>query len=636
MFKKFLQVNIAHTLNLKARLLRLSPRQIRNAGMILVAVVIAAGGTYTILGSHAAELPLANIEAETMSLPAGATNYSDSTASSGQAVSFVSNGSATKLLSNLPAITRIVLSAKEVSCRGDANMVFSVDGKAVLSTTVSASTWTDYSVSPTILAGDHTFSVALTNQYSWKKCVRSLKVDKFTIYQSVADSSAPSIPVGLTGSAVSASQVNLSWAASTDNVGVAGYKIYRNGSTTPIGTTTATSFSDTNLTASTAYSYSVSAYDAAANESAQTSPLQVTTAATSTSTSTTTNSINDSYIGTGINQLSYTGSWTQNQDAAAYLSDEHYTNTVNDAYTVSFSGMQAKIYTTKDPKHGIAGVSIDGGAEVPVDLYAATRANQVLVYTSPMLTQATHTLKVRVTGTKNASASDYYLVADKLDITTATTDTTTSSTGKSVWRPVGSPILSDYEAASHVRHSAWEPRPGNYTPNHTVPTAAQAQYYNAQSQNYQTRGLFTGNYTGTTDELIQWVSWKWGLDEDTVRAVAAVESWWNQNAYGFTYQGGGLTSPTWSQNPGINPIGMTSTATNLEVFAGYMRQYYDNYQGKSSWLNDVEHGQTYTTGDMWGCIGAWYAGRWHTAAADTYIAKVQDYQNRRVWEQSGF
>ena len=77
---------------------------------------------------------------------------------------------------------------------------------------------------------------------------------------------------------------------------------------------------------------------------------------------------------------------------------------------------------------------------------------------------------------------------------------------------------------------------------------------------------------------------------------------------------------------------MTSTAANVEVFAGYMRQYYDNHLGYSSWLNDVEHGQPYATGDMWGSVGAWYAGRWHTAGAEWYIDRVKQYLNDRVWE----
>jgi chitodextrinase len=57
--------------------------------------------------------------------------------------------------------------------------------------------------------------------------------------------------------AISSSQVNLSWPASTDNVGVAGYQVYRNGA--QLAPTTATTYSDTGLSANTTYSYTVSA-----------------------------------------------------------------------------------------------------------------------------------------------------------------------------------------------------------------------------------------------------------------------------------------------------------------------------------------------------------------------------------------
>jgi chitodextrinase len=85
----------------------------------------------------------------------------------------------------------------------------------------------------------------------------------------------PSVPTGLAGTAVSASRIDLSWTASTDNVGVTGYTVFRNGS--PIGTAANTSFSDTGLIASTTYSYAVAAFDAAGNNSAQTTPINVTT-----------------------------------------------------------------------------------------------------------------------------------------------------------------------------------------------------------------------------------------------------------------------------------------------------------------------------------------------------------------------
>src|SRR4029077_11273760 len=82
-----------------------------------------------------------------------------------------------------------------------------------------------------------------------------------------ADTTPPSVPTGLTATAASSSQINLSWTASTDNVGVAGYKVYRGG--TQVGTSSTTSYSDSGLAASTSYNYTVAAYDAAGNTSAQ-------------------------------------------------------------------------------------------------------------------------------------------------------------------------------------------------------------------------------------------------------------------------------------------------------------------------------------------------------------------------------
>src|SRR5207302_322985 len=91
------------------------------------------------------------------------------------------------------------------------------------------------------------------------------------------DTTPPTVPTGLRASAVSSSQINLSWTASSDNVGVSGYRVYRGG--TQIGTPSTTSFTDTSVSASTTYSYTVAAYDAAGNVSAQSSPASATTPA---------------------------------------------------------------------------------------------------------------------------------------------------------------------------------------------------------------------------------------------------------------------------------------------------------------------------------------------------------------------
>lgn len=94
----------------------------------------------------------------------------------------------------------------------------------------------------------------------------------FAIHSSTSDTTPPSVPTGLVGTAVSSGQVNLSWNPSTDDVGVAGYNVFRNG--TKIGTTLGTSYQDIGYPGGTV-SYSVSAFDAAGNTSAQSSRVDV-------------------------------------------------------------------------------------------------------------------------------------------------------------------------------------------------------------------------------------------------------------------------------------------------------------------------------------------------------------------------
>lgn len=85
----------------------------------------------------------------------------------------------------------------------------------------------------------------------------------------VTDTTAPSAPSNVVASGTSSTQIDVSWQASTDNVAVAGYNIYRNG--TKVTNVTGLKYSDTGLTPETAYSYSVEAYDAAGNKSTMSS-----------------------------------------------------------------------------------------------------------------------------------------------------------------------------------------------------------------------------------------------------------------------------------------------------------------------------------------------------------------------------
>ncbi len=90
------------------------------------------------------------------------------------------------------------------------------------------------------------------------------------------DNQAPTTPTNLAGTPT-ATQVTLTWTASSDNIGVAGYTIYKNG--VPIATTTLTSYLDTAVVPQTNYTYTVDAFDDAENHSGQSTAVFVTTPA---------------------------------------------------------------------------------------------------------------------------------------------------------------------------------------------------------------------------------------------------------------------------------------------------------------------------------------------------------------------
>jgi chitodextrinase len=103
------------------------------------------------------------------------------------------------------------------------------------------------------------------------------QVEDYTVnlVNATADTQAPTVPTSLTASGTTQTTTTLTWNASTDNVAVTGYEVFLNGSS--IGTVTTTSSNITGLTPSTAYSFTVRAFDAAGNNSAMSNVANVTT-----------------------------------------------------------------------------------------------------------------------------------------------------------------------------------------------------------------------------------------------------------------------------------------------------------------------------------------------------------------------
>jgi chitodextrinase len=146
------------------------------------------------------------------------------------------------------------------------------------------------------------------------------------------DDTLPSTPANLTATAISSSQINLSWTASTDNVGVAGYSVYRNGQET--ATTTSTNFSDTTAAPGTQYTYVVAAFDAAGNMSAHSLPATATTPSTI--------DVMPPSVPAGLNSSNITAtaltiSWSASTDNVAVTGYQIFRNGIEVATTLATS-----------------------------------------------------------------------------------------------------------------------------------------------------------------------------------------------------------------------------------------------------------------------------------------------------------
>ena len=147
----------------------------------------------------------------------------------------------------------------------------------------------------------------------------------------VDDTTPPSIPTNLSASLTASNQVALSWTASTDDVGVIGYKIMKNSALA--ANATSTGYLDINTIASTTYTYAVLAFDAMGNVSSSTPQISITTAATSTDT--TLPSVPTNLVGTAASSTQINLTWTASTDNVGVTGYNVYKNNVLLANTAS-------------------------------------------------------------------------------------------------------------------------------------------------------------------------------------------------------------------------------------------------------------------------------------------------------------
>lgn len=226
--------------------------------------------------------------------------------------------------------------------------------------------------------------------------------------------------------------------------------------------------------------------------------------------------------------------------------------------------------------------------------------------------------------------------------------------------PVGAPLPDETTCRKQVT-PALEYRPGNlrYNAQPSVHLAANTVFPFGSGDAPQQVTLarrISGNYAGTTDQIIQWAACKWGIEPDIVRAQAVAESYWDQSMHGDWG-----TNPAWcppGHGLGVDgepgqcpqswgmlqvkyrffhtsfPQAMTSTAVNLDLTLAVWRACYEGYE---TWLRGFQApGHPYQAGDAWGCLGRWFSGNWYDAAAKDYIGRVLAAYNESAWELPDF
>ncbi|MEO7020953.1 MAG: hypothetical protein ABI234_12435 [Ktedonobacteraceae bacterium] len=226
--------------------------------------------------------------------------------------------------------------------------------------------------------------------------------------------------------------------------------------------------------------------------------------------------------------------------------------------------------------------------------------------------------------------------------------------------PPGATLPSEQNCTSRIHRFSWEPRTDNNKANQSVPTKEQIALLTPWDKTIgvdpQANTLLqqiTGNFTGTTNEIFQWAACKWGMDENIVRAVAIVETNWNQNKQSDyatnqsycpsgtwdgkgCYQSYGLLQLKYRYFGGTWSMSRDDTAFNVEYALGVIRTC---FEGWTTYLNNrtpLAGYPHYQAGDLWGCVGRWYSGSWYNQGSITYIQKVKTALANQDWLQPGF
>lgn len=201
--------------------------------------------------------------------------------------------------------------------------------------------------------------------------------------------------------------------------------------------------------------------------------------------------------------------------------------------------------------------------------------------------------------------------------------------------PPGSELPSGDACAARVPRVGWEPRPQNAVFNARLgrPLRIPVATYEPEERVNRLLRRVDGEFTGTTSEILEWAACKWGFDEDTVRGVAAVESWWDQRLVGDRGESIGLFQVRclWGRfHAQACPDARRSSAFNADYAMAFRRAC---YEGLFWYWFPSDSVQKRMRGDLWGCIGMWFSGRYRDPGSEEYRARVQAVVQEKPWLQ---
>ncbi|PEM19518.1 chitin-binding protein [Bacillus toyonensis] len=194
------------------------------------------------------------------------------------------------------------------------------------------------------------------------------------------DTEAPSIPNGIQTQKVTANSIELTWNTSTDNVGVKGYQIFRNGEM--IDTVPGTHFIDKKLQPSTEYSYTVKAIDAAGNVSKESTALTVKTTVEAPDTEVPTQPKGLHSMGTTVSSVDLM--WSPSDDNVGvdhydiYREIEGTMKKIATSNTTSY--MDNNLLANKTYKYVVKAVDVAGNESVQSDIFTITTKTESVSY----------------------------------------------------------------------------------------------------------------------------------------------------------------------------------------------------------------------------------------------------------------